>query len=509
MPTHRSTPPEVWLEVLKALPTASLASVAETSRAFAALARPLLFAHFEFTPYHFSVGRRPAEGVYHVRGGEELERATARLDTWTSGSVAPLVRSCSIRPWGPRESAVMVVVDGEQAAMQVSGLLTFFARISRFTKLKSLILDDVTLPRDALASVYRLLPALEALHVVCHFSRRPRAFDTAAAAAVGKLRSLTLHTEPWDTTSHAVFLPFFIPATLRELNLSCNLLAWSNIPTFPAVTRLKICPEFTVHREGISSPTFAALLPRFPALEDLTIVGISRENPAVADVVAGCRSVVGTVRRLSTRSSRAVEVFLTDASALRALSFLPGDHISKLCGLIEASRPPLVCFSLDLLTSEAPRLAPMWACLPALRLLKIFFRRVFTGEPDPPEAAEASKIAPAYLLSLTAPQALPRTLRALVLRWRFFTCSPTWPRKMTHADFDLPAVASAVAEANPALTAIGVDAASFALRWQRRATGWEPWVDECAFAAENAVAYEYIQRGVEGMRVDRGLAASN
>ncbi|KAJ7061618.1 hypothetical protein C8F01DRAFT_1137912 [Mycena amicta] len=44
-------PPELWLEVFGALPSESLSSVVATSRSFARLVRPLLFAHFVLRPY--------------------------------------------------------------------------------------------------------------------------------------------------------------------------------------------------------------------------------------------------------------------------------------------------------------------------------------------------------------------------------------------------------------------------------------------------------------------------
>ncbi|KAF7296806.1 L-aminoadipate-semialdehyde dehydrogenase [Mycena indigotica] len=510
MPTSLSTPPELWLEVFKALPTAALASVTETSRAFAALARPLLFAHFEFVPYGCSMGRRDGgwDIIYHLLGGEELQRAASILDTWTSNSIAPLVRSCTIRASRSRDS--LVAEDNEEAAMRLSGLHTFFSRLSRFTKLKHVLLDDVTLPTDALSNIYHLLPSLEVLYIVCRFSRQPVAFENTRALA--KLRKLVLKIESQHTVTTsatlAAYRPFFGSAMLKELDLSCNLRAWSedphDIPTFPTVTHVRIYPNLTVQ------PVFASLLPKFPVLQDLTIVGISSAHPAIPDIVSGCRSLVSTVAHLSTGSSALVELFLYgDKSALRTLHFPAGDNISTLCKLIQTAHPLLVCLSLDVPTAKASLLAPMWACLPALRSLKINFQRVFRGE-DAPDASEESKLAPSYLQSLCAPHSLAPTLQTLVLKWHFLFCSPAWPQQLAHTDFDLPAVAAAVAAATPTLTAIGVDAASFALRWQCRAaaTGLlrgEPWVDEAAFAAENIASYERIQRAVEQMWVDEGL----
>ncbi|KAJ7051762.1 hypothetical protein C8F01DRAFT_998988, partial [Mycena amicta] len=87
-------PNELWTEVFGGVSHPDLIQVATASRAFCALARPLLFADFILHPY--AVG---ASGARFLPSKETMESATERLNFWMSPEIASVVHGCVIMPW--------------------------------------------------------------------------------------------------------------------------------------------------------------------------------------------------------------------------------------------------------------------------------------------------------------------------------------------------------------------------------------------------------------------------
>ncbi|KAJ7051734.1 hypothetical protein C8F01DRAFT_998989, partial [Mycena amicta] len=84
-------PNELWTEVFVGVSHTDLIQVATASRAFCALARPLLFADFTFHPYAVA-----PSGDRFLPPQETMESATERLNFWMSPEIAPFVHTCVI-----------------------------------------------------------------------------------------------------------------------------------------------------------------------------------------------------------------------------------------------------------------------------------------------------------------------------------------------------------------------------------------------------------------------------
>ncbi|KAF7326118.1 hypothetical protein MKEN_00463300 [Mycena kentingensis (nom. inval.)] len=243
-------PAELLLKIFSDLQTESpdaLYAVAASSQEFSRVARPLVYSEFRFVAY---------------RGEKDVwsDKPVKRMEWWTSEDVAPLVRTCIIWPGRPLG-----------ATMFPSGFLDIFQdAIERFRGLRRLVIDDVALG-GGLAKIHACLPALEDLKVDLTYAQAPYVFNPAKTTEGAKLKrcQLTLRTKD----GLPAFIPFLHPAGLTHLILKCNLRFWaqnaSRLPAFPKVIALSIGGLAIKETSDI-----LALLPKFPAVQELTLADL-------------------------------------------------------------------------------------------------------------------------------------------------------------------------------------------------------------------------------------------
>ncbi|KAJ7752563.1 hypothetical protein B0H16DRAFT_1887146 [Mycena metata] len=87
-------PDELWLEIFQLIPHKDLVKASLAFRAFYRMTRPLIFSHFDFWAYTLDTtnGFRTLAQKGEATPGLPWER----LDFWSSGEIAPYVRSCTV-----------------------------------------------------------------------------------------------------------------------------------------------------------------------------------------------------------------------------------------------------------------------------------------------------------------------------------------------------------------------------------------------------------------------------
>ncbi|KAF7326145.1 hypothetical protein MKEN_00466000 [Mycena kentingensis (nom. inval.)] len=243
-------PAELLLKICSDLQKESpnaLYAVAASSREFSRVARPLVYSKFRFAAY-----RADKEAL--------SEKAVKRVELWTSEGIAPLVRTCIIsRGWSFRDVLVP------------NGLLeTFFDAIEHFRGLRRLVIDDVELGGH-LSKIHACLPALEDLKVDLRDAKEPAVFKPAKTIEGAKLKRCQLTLRMKDGLP--AFIPFLHPSDLTHLTLECNLRFWvkkaSRLPAFPKVVALSL-GGFAIKQAS----DILALLPKFPAVQELTLADL-------------------------------------------------------------------------------------------------------------------------------------------------------------------------------------------------------------------------------------------
>ncbi|KAF7290251.1 hypothetical protein MIND_01338800 [Mycena indigotica] len=473
-----ATPPEVWTEVFSGLPAASLAAVVATSRGFATVGRPLRFARFLLTPYSL-LGYADNPLRYEVETGDAFRCATERLDFWTSEDIAPLVRSCRISTsdsWSESEGPTRVTEDETELVV----LNMFFARLQRFTHLRSLELVDISLPADALRKI-SALPKISAIDI--QWSIKRLSLDALSAPVPpSRIEKFSLFAYPLFDY-FGPLLPLLNPATLKDLSLRCPLLSWTaspeKIPTFPAVFRLYIFHAFST-----DYPVFYALLPKFPRLETLEVDIVHPD--VLADVLAGCRAIFSHIKKLFTASHRLIAPFLQQSPRLRVLVCPDTVEKERLFAPLRANTcPALGALSVHLEAIRLAELAPLWTCCPNLAHLQIYFEATVRGTGE-----DTDDIAIAFLNMLADGGYLGPALRTLVLVWHFVDpdgdTTAVKPAR-SPATAVLTSARALIAERHPALTAIGLDTGTCVLQWRGRAHDRYTVVEECSAAWEGEV----------------------
>ncbi|KAJ7051733.1 hypothetical protein C8F01DRAFT_1376588 [Mycena amicta] len=249
-------PNELWTEVFGGVNELDLIQVATASRAFCALARPLLFAGFTLHPY--AVG---ASGARFLPTQESFKSATERLNFWLSAEIAPIVHSCIIMPWLVEESednGDWVKTDLESACCLLD---TFFENMERFTRMKCLRVANVDLPPltpTKLASMTYLR------EVFILWTNREA---TTPQLTVSAPRSIPLTTFSFICTPHlpvtrdpSAYIPLLDPACLRQLSLFCLPQTARILSIFPCVTKVTLFLDF-------DSGDLVDLLSKFPNAE--------------------------------------------------------------------------------------------------------------------------------------------------------------------------------------------------------------------------------------------------
>ncbi|KAJ7061641.1 hypothetical protein C8F01DRAFT_1230879 [Mycena amicta] len=464
-----STPPEVWLEIFKLLPKPSLSSIVATCRTFAQLARPLLFATFVFEPYgddlvgDGSVGDNQLQ--LYLPPHEKRPFIEERFEFWTSTAIAPFVRFCSVGTWDVDERPDGIAVNSDLALILLD---TFLDRIPNFTRLRSLSLYDIKLTSHATSRIFHSLPNLGELDILLQFLPNPDSFSANAPGPALSKFSLVLDNFYEDDGLHP-YIPFLNPTHLRELNLQCLFHSWSAhpeiIPVFPHVGRLSI------HNESMSDivhQRFAALLPKFPAVEHLTITGHLDVKEQVAGLAAGCQALLSGLKRVDIAQGL-VTVFIPHATRLEDLtiSYAKSEELLALLRTKKTYTVTSLHVDFDWDRAEPGTLERILESFPRLQHLRVNNRVVGL------ETEEEATIATAFLktLSAQAPDSrilMPSMLTTLMLAWSLRYHGVERRDTPRHAPIDLAATREALVALNPSLTSLWLDGTTFLLKWRRR-----------------------------------------
>ncbi|KAF7332688.1 CAP10 domain-containing protein [Mycena kentingensis (nom. inval.)] len=442
----RETSNELWGEIFALLDQDELLAVQATSRLFRQLARPLVFAMFDFKPYGFQYD---TDDLY-LFVNEYLDFEIQRLDHYSSADVAPLVRECILCPWRPsnyRDDSNYVVAEEPFVLLN-----TFFERIELFSRLHSLTLSEISLTGSAMAGIFHL-PRLRSLSLedlpeitrLNDFLVAPGQRSTLEYLDIGwnfvdesKVQDMLL---PW--------IPFFNPETLRTLDLGCTLPFWTvypkKIPIFPLLTSLYL--RFS--RDDINE-SYRVVLAKLPALQRLEITG----SGSLDEFIAGGPVVLPALEYLKSLPIL-FTVFVPHSPRLNSLASLWGSTndlrllretpLPNVVSLhLEVSREPTV-ETLQLISAIFPRLEKLWLGIEEI-----------TGvyDVDIPLLNELSEYA------AQRPVPLPQTLRALLVTLR---CDES----RHHSEINFIGLRESLSASLPALASLWIGGSTFLFKWRR------------------------------------------
>ncbi|KAF7289154.1 hypothetical protein MIND_01376400 [Mycena indigotica] len=448
-------PSEIWLEIFNRLPLESIPSIFMTNRTFSVLARPLRFSHFNFMPFTSSLLE------YHIPTPAEPER----LEFWCSERIAPLVRSCPIRPWLPFPMRLNnATEDNSNAAFGL--LTTFLSKIEWFERLESLELVDAPLTDPEFRKIFYCLPSLRTLQIEHISGPLPSEAAVSQALPLAQLRNFSLTSDysyPNGGDDLAPYLPLLNPSTLRRLTLCCTLPAGDttldSIATFPQITHLSIAAK--------NDTCFSALLRKCSNIQELHVIG-DVDAAQAADVVNGFGATLACVKKLSTVSRQLMEAFIRRATQLRILlcnySYSWRTEREPFFSFILSHR--LQSASLSLLDVHVGLVRPdgfqlLMNSFPALKHLAL------RAMPHMDETTpDGHSVAVVYLEELASiPATLTPTLQTLFLTWPSSRRGHLQVPGLTVEN--LRATLQSITQRYPTLNALGVDAGSFVFRWER------------------------------------------
>ncbi|KAJ7061643.1 hypothetical protein C8F01DRAFT_1369148 [Mycena amicta] len=492
-----STPPELWLEIFKNLPKASLSSAYKTSRTFSRLARPLLFAAVIFPVYGFDAWQ--SEELF-LPARKELQNFLDRLQFLTSDEIAPLVRSCRIQTWRAVDKPNSRYAE-EDALILLDAVLD---RIGRFTKLRNLSIRGVNLHPASLSKIFHGPPQLRELELEWLYpSADPEPF-TPPPNTGPPLTKFSIRMNQSEGDDLKPWIPFLNPSHLRELHLECDFRPWSGhpasdgIPVFPLVSRLSmLCPSGDVSVNDI-----AGILPKFPSVENLELTKYLSGDDEVGSLSAACAAILPTLRGVRVPHT-CLGVFLPHAPCLTRLAINYITTAAELSAALDNLEVPNVT-SLFIHLIQGPDDGPpdstilntISKCFPQLAHLRIDIAAF--------EQGTENSVATTFLESLIAPDArdvLPSGLTVLMLSWQFKsthiyrTSTNSRATPIYRAAIDLPSLRDALIARYAGLTALWIDGASFFCKVRRLSSTGEVLQQVCE---EN---YAHVE--------DRGAALEN
>ncbi|KAJ7770027.1 hypothetical protein B0H16DRAFT_1517094 [Mycena metata] len=262
--TLQPLPNELWAEIFTSLPREALGCVYLTSRLFAHIVRPLLFRALEFHPYALVGGYRavacPPSGLA-LPILEHIDSDRQRLSYWSSSDIAPLVRVCSVTPWGG------LVYRRFSRADDPYVLLTgLFDALPSFTNLCTLALTNVYFTQQQLGNL-SLLPNLMALEIEFCGVVRGTAINTTTLAPLPITSFTFAHDASGDNMDHWVpLLPVDKLVHLR-LELYRHARFFDQIQAGDDFTGVK---SLQISLGRLSLP-WTRILSKFPAVESLIL----------------------------------------------------------------------------------------------------------------------------------------------------------------------------------------------------------------------------------------------
>ncbi|KAJ7804286.1 hypothetical protein B0H14DRAFT_3486416 [Mycena olivaceomarginata] len=450
-------PEELWLEILAHLPWETLKYLSLTHRIFSRLSRHLIFADFHFYPYAIS-GR-----TVLLPPVMKIKRALERLDFWTSEDIAPLVRSCEIKPCA--DSAPRRHTDTPYIL-----LAPLFQRLERFTGLGRFYAHQVHFTALGFSNLCRL-PALTHLHIDGCGVAPGEHIDLSSLEL--KVSSFKIAGRDFQFDGATFWFPLLRPDHLRELDLTCipRFLA-SIIPTLPQFHRVHTL-SLTV---AVSSTSLnLTILSKFPAVEVLSLVGpwkggeTGNEGLEVAKTLPMLRAYKGSFRTLpmflALPTLTHVEAYGPSISANPALFMQQLEGVQSPSGI--------TMLDLHFGSFEHAALAPVSAFFTRLTRLSVFIR--VHSEEMVLSSDRVNRQATSFFIALADAPTLPRTLEHLVISWVF--TSPEYEEEAPHghpAVRDLPDLIylrSALLAHCPALTFISLDGHDFMFHRRASASG--------------------------------------
>ncbi|KAJ7051772.1 hypothetical protein C8F01DRAFT_1262560 [Mycena amicta] len=399
-------PNELWTEVFGGVSQTDLIQVASASRAFCALARPLLFADFTFHPY---------------TAYEKMQFATERLNFWMSGEVAVLVRTCTIAPW-PFSSFVKkhwVGIYGEAAYVLLDA---FVDKMERFIRMRCLRVLDVDFPPLAPTKL-AAMPSLRELAVSWESPNDVRREFTVSRAI--PLTSFTYFSNTVLTRDPSPYLSLLDPAHLRQLTVFCFSDVARKLTTFPSVNKFKMLLDLS----GCSPSNLVAILSKVPNVESVVLnltLRLRWKRPVMARASATRDRTFPSVKNISI-PVQILPAMLALCPSVVLLNLLRCDVVPLLSALESVQTcPTMRVLSLHITDVEAETqydFSSMLAPFPGLTGLFIHLG-ILTGETNSTVVCEIDgqmliHDPQARQLFTALTPALPQTLRELTLCFSF------------------------------------------------------------------------------------------
>ncbi|KAJ7806558.1 hypothetical protein B0H14DRAFT_3152889 [Mycena olivaceomarginata] len=269
-------PNELWGEILGNVneydrPTFQNFSL--TCRAFLPVSRPFLFSTIRLTPYR--IGN---DGDLLLPPPAEVDRRLKRLEFWCSSEIAPLVRSCLIRPldsytgrdaskWSSSTDTPYILLD------------SLFRRLDHFTGLQRLHASGIHFTQ-ARVDILSHLPRLFELHLSDCAVAPGEHIETSPH--VLRMSDFSLCHDSKSDPADDYWFPLLQPDQLRVLRSDFALgRTIYTISSFPNVQTL----EAIMHRQTPSQ--YSTALSKFPAVRILKLWGKGLHTDVVVpDAVA-------------------------------------------------------------------------------------------------------------------------------------------------------------------------------------------------------------------------------
>ncbi|KAJ7149183.1 hypothetical protein C8R43DRAFT_1007425 [Mycena crocata] len=448
-------PNELWLEIFRNLPRASLRNISLTDRYFSGISRPLLFTTFDFHPYAVSAG---SDLPFHTATTKSMER----LNSWCSAEIAPLVRSCNISPYRAPTWDVGTPLGGKDYPCIL--LDAFFANLASFTGLQRIIANSVHFTQIGMHNLCRL-PALKYLTVYdCRVTVGEEGVDPPVQRLCLAQFSIRDNVTREGDVRH--WLPLFNAQYLRELDVMCNVRFFGDglnaVPQMPHVHKLSVSLDFATMAYNLG------ILAKLPSVERFELRGwgkISHETGLHAQA-----SGVFSLLTEYTGPEHALHLFLPRPRLTRlTVSYCsPADLMLELQGM---QTPLTGVKSLNLTFDDLdnPTLQTLFEIFPHLTELHIHI--AFEVEEDMFDDDVNDK-ATTFFSTLAATPALPPTLKHIALVWEFeYEDIENAPVPDDGDVPDLAELRDALVERCPSLTSLWLDGRDFLFQWRQLPDG--------------------------------------
>ncbi|KAK7022567.1 hypothetical protein R3P38DRAFT_3195958 [Favolaschia claudopus] len=255
---------ELWYEICAFLPLEAIRNLSSTDHDFRVLVRPLGFSEYHVVPHSH----------LYIPPPEHLERASQRLDFYSSPEIAPHVRACIAKVPDRLLQSRQSSADGAPTAL----MRTFYDRLAVFTRLQRLEFSNIRMTQKGLNSICAL-PALTHLSFdLCSFERWE---DVTGIKIPLRVVSLTANE------SQSLLAPLsqiISPDNLEQLHFG-NLAALTaeKVGPFPHLHTLKVLDDiFYSEAEALD------VLANFPAVRTCCI----KYNGMLDDLTANTAAVV-------------------------------------------------------------------------------------------------------------------------------------------------------------------------------------------------------------------------